>query len=111
MRDRHERESTWSSWPESKEVCSGTSVCRLHQVPPTCEAAVKVERTLQATMEWEAQDEGFLAKILVSEGSKDVPVGMHVAVVVEDSENVSFLSAVLKVHPSSDCRSEIARLL
>lgn len=39
-------------------------------------------------MEWEAQDEGFLAKILLQEGSKDVPVGTPVAVVVEDQENV-----------------------
>ncbi len=42
----------------------------------------------QATMEWEAQDEGFLAKILMPEGSKDVPVGTHVAVVVEEAESV-----------------------
>ena len=41
-------------------------------------------------MEWEAQDEGFLAKILMAEGSKDVAVGTPVAVVVEDEENVSF---------------------
>ena len=40
-------------------------------------------------MEWEAQDEGFLAKILMPEGSKDVPVGTHVAVVVDDADSVS----------------------
>ena len=40
-------------------------------------------------MEWEAQDEGFLAKILMAEGSKDVPVGTHVAVVVDDADSVS----------------------
>ena len=42
-------------------------------------------------MEWEAQDEGFLAKILMPEGSKDVPVGTHVAVVVDDADSVSLL--------------------
>jgi pyruvate dehydrogenase E2 component (dihydrolipoamide acetyltransferase) len=45
--------------------------------------------TDKATMEWEAQDEGFLAKILKGDGSKDLPVGTPVAVVVEDKEAVS----------------------
>lgn len=38
----------------------------------------------QATIEWEAQEEGFLARILMPEGSKDVAVGTPVAVLVED---------------------------
>ena len=42
----------------------------------------------QATMDWEAQDEGFLAKIILPAGSKDIPVGTPVAVVVEDAEHV-----------------------
>ena len=40
-------------------------------------------------MDWEAQDEGFLAKIIMDEGSKDVSVGTPVAVVVEEEEHVS----------------------
>lgn len=43
----------------------------------------------QATMDWEAQDDGFLAKIIMSEGSKDVSVGTPVAVVVEEEGDVS----------------------
>ena len=43
-------------------------------------------------MDWEAQDDGFLAKIIMSEGSKDVSVGTPVAVVVEEEEHVSCLS-------------------
>ena len=39
-------------------------------------------------MEWEAQDEGFLAKILVAEGTKDIAVGTPVAVVVDEADNV-----------------------
>ena len=39
-------------------------------------------------MEWEAQDDGFLAKILVAEGSKDIAVGTPVAVVVEEQDDV-----------------------
>ncbi len=40
-------------------------------------------------MDWEAQDDGFLAKIIMDEGSKDVSVGTPVAVVVEEEEHVS----------------------
>lgn len=40
-------------------------------------------------MDWEAQDEGVLAKILAPDGSKDIPVGTVVAVVVDDAEHVS----------------------
>ena len=52
-------------------------------------------------MDWEAQDEGVIAKILAPDGSKDIPVGTVVAVVVEDAEHVS--SAV---HLRCDCRQD-----
>lgn len=44
---------------------------------------------MQATIEWEAQEEGFLAKILMPEGSKDIPVGTTVALLVEDAGDVA----------------------
>lgn len=40
-------------------------------------------------MDWEAQDDGFLARILMDEGSKDISVGTPVAVVVEEEGDVS----------------------
>ena len=39
-------------------------------------------------MDWEAQDEGVIARILAPDGTKDIPVGTVVAVVVEDAEHV-----------------------
>jgi pyruvate dehydrogenase E2 component (dihydrolipoamide acetyltransferase) len=45
-------------------------------------------------MDWEAQDEGVIAKIIAPDGTKDIPVGTVVAVVVEDVEHVS------RDHPS-----------
>lgn len=45
--------------------------------------------TDKATMEWEAQEDGFVAKILVGEGSKDVPIGVPVLVLVTDKEDIS----------------------
>ena len=44
--------------------------------------------TDKATIEWESQEEGFLAKILVPEGSKNVDVGTPVAVLVEEADDV-----------------------
>ena len=40
-------------------------------------------------MEWEAQEEGYLAKILQPDGAKDIPVGTVVAIVVEEKDDVS----------------------
>lgn len=44
--------------------------------------------TDKATLEFESLEEGYLAKILVPEGSKDVPVGQAIAITVEDAENI-----------------------
>ena len=44
--------------------------------------------TDKATMDWEAQDEGYMAKILVAEGTKDIPLGTLVAIVVDEKDQV-----------------------
>ncbi|KAI4370688.1 hypothetical protein MLD38_019009 [Melastoma candidum] len=44
--------------------------------------------TDKATLEFESLEEGFLAKILVAEGSKDVPVGQPIAITVEEAEDI-----------------------
>ena len=46
---------------------------------------------VQATLEWENQEDGFLAKILVGDGSKDIPVGTPVAVITEEKDDVNLL--------------------
>jgi len=45
--------------------------------------------TDKATIEWEAQEEGFLAKILKPNGSSQIDVGVPVAVIVEEEEDVA----------------------
>ena len=35
-------------------------------------------------MDWESQDDGYIAKLLVPDGAKDIAVGDPVAVFVED---------------------------
>ncbi len=47
--------------------------------------------TDKATMEVEAVDEGILGKILVAEGTADVPVNQLIAVILEEGEDQSLL--------------------
>ncbi|XP_021295301.1 dihydrolipoyllysine-residue acetyltransferase component 1 of pyruvate dehydrogenase complex, mitochondrial isoform X2 [Herrania umbratica] len=51
--------------------------------------------TDKATLEFESLEEGFLAKILVPEGSKDVPVGQPIAITVEDADNIQKIPSTL----------------
>ncbi|KAJ3150489.1 pyruvate dehydrogenase complex dihydrolipoamide acetyltransferase component (E2) [Geranomyces michiganensis] len=48
---------------------------------------IEVE-TDKATMDFECQDEGFLAKIFVESGEKDVPVGKPIGVLVENKDDI-----------------------
>jgi len=54
--------------------------------------------TDKATIEWEAQEDGVLAKILYPEGSKDIPCGEVVAIVAEEGADIS---AFASFDPSS----------
>ncbi len=49
--------------------------------------------TDKATMEVEAVDEGVIAKILVPEGTADVPVNEIIAIVAEEGEDVAAVAA------------------
>ncbi|KAG6630671.1 dihydrolipoyllysine-residue acetyltransferase component 1 of pyruvate dehydrogenase complex, mitochondrial [Carya illinoinensis] len=51
--------------------------------------------TDKATLEFECLEEGFLAKILVPEGSKDVPVGQPIAITVEDPDDIQNVPATV----------------
>src|SRR5436189_6257420 len=49
--------------------------------------------TDKATMEYETVDEGTLAKIVVPEGTQDVPVQSLIAVLAEEGEDVKAAAA------------------
>src|SRR5437588_11729712 len=49
--------------------------------------------TDKATMEYEASDEGVLAKIVVPEGTADVPVNQLIAVLAAEGEDVKAAAA------------------
>ncbi|CAG8598498.1 5884_t:CDS:2 [Paraglomus occultum] len=48
---------------------------------------VEIE-TDKAQMDFECQEEGYLAKILVEAGANDVPVGKPIAILVEEKEDI-----------------------
>ena len=52
------------------------------------DAVAKIE-TDKASIDFEAQDDGYIAKILVPAGTDDVVVGTPVMVTVEDEEDVA----------------------
>lgn len=52
------------------------------------DAVAKIE-TDKASIDFEAQDDGFIAKILVQEGGEDVPVGAPIMITVEDAADVA----------------------
>ena len=58
--------------------------CPAPALPPRFRAQVETDK---ATMEWEATDEGTVARILAPAGSEAVPVGQVVAVLVEEAED------------------------
>ncbi|CAE6075951.1 unnamed protein product [Arabidopsis arenosa] len=52
--------------------------------------------TDKATVEFESQEEGFLAKILVTEGSKDIPVNEPIAIMVEEEDDIQNVTATIE---------------
>ena len=59
--------------------------------------------TDKATMEVESIDDGTVAKILVEEGTDDVPVGKIIAMLAEEGEDVADVEV-----PSEDKKAEAA---
>jgi pyruvate dehydrogenase E2 component (dihydrolipoamide acetyltransferase) len=45
--------------------------------------------TDKATMEFETPEEGFLAKIMIPAGTKDVPIGKLLCIIVPNQEDVA----------------------
>ena len=45
--------------------------------------------TDKATIDFEMQDEGYVAKLLYEAGSKDIPLGKVLAILVDDKDDIS----------------------
>jgi pyruvate dehydrogenase E2 component (dihydrolipoamide acetyltransferase) len=91
-------EGTLAKWlvKEGDEIRSGMVIAEIE--------------TDKATMEVEAVDEGKVARILVAEGSEGVKVNTVIAVLVEEGEDVSSVSAPSKAAgagaPASQAKKE-----
>src|ERR1700677_131002 len=57
--------------------------------------------TDKATMEYEAVDEGVLAKILVPEGTADIAVNQPIAVLAGEGEDVTAAAAATSAPPTA----------
>ena len=57
--------------------------------------------TDKATMEVEAVDEGILGKIMVAEGTEEVPVNQVIAVLLEDGEDASAIGTAPAAPPAA----------
>src|SRR4051812_42876869 len=65
--------------------------------------------TDKATMEYEAVDEGTLAKIVVPEGTQDVPVNQVIAVLAGEGEDPKAAAASAKAEPAHAAASSKAK--
>ncbi len=62
--------------------------------------------TDKATMEFEAIDDGVIAKILVAEGTENVKVGTEIAIVASEGEDASAASPVPKADSAPAAKSD-----
>jgi len=73
---------------EGDEVTSGDLLCEIE--------------TDKATMEVEAVDEGVIGKILVGDGTEDVPVNQAIAILLNDGEDASALEGFNPSPPAGE---------
>ena len=57
--------------------------------------------TDKATMEYEAIDDGTLGKIVVAEGTQDVPVNQVIAVLLEEGEDAGAIKSAPAAKPAA----------
>jgi len=66
--------STWNKKVGDK-VLPGEALCGIE--------------TDKATVDYEMQEEGYIAKILFSDGAKDIPLGECLAILVDDEADIA----------------------
>ena len=71
---KHGNIATWNK-AVGDSLAAGDSICSVE--------------TDKATVDFEATDDGFVAKILVEEGTADIDIGTPILIVVEEEEDVA----------------------
>lgn len=82
---------------------TGTLAKWLVKVGDTVESGTMLAEieTDKATMEYESIDDGVVGKLLVADGTEDIPVGQLIAVLLEDGEDASAADSVLAAAPAA----------
>jgi len=63
--------------------------------------------TDKATMEFEAVDEGTVAKLLIAEGTDGVKVGAPIALIAEEGEDASAAASAAPAQPKAEKKAEL----
>ncbi|MEZ5756782.1 MAG: pyruvate dehydrogenase complex dihydrolipoamide acetyltransferase [Emcibacteraceae bacterium] len=82
---------------------TGTLAKWLVKVGDTVESGTVLAEieTDKATMEFESIDDGVVGKLLVDEGTEDIPVGQLIAVLLEEGEDASAADAIKADAPTA----------
>lgn len=74
---------------EDPKLLNGTIFCLFLSYAGDLLAEIETDK---ATMGFETPEEGYLAKILVQAGEKDVPIGKLVCIIVENESDVAIFT-------------------
>merc|ERR1712013_697629 len=78
---------TWEK-KEGDKVSEGDLLCEIE--------------TDKATMGFETPEEGFMGKIVIPAGAKDIPIGKLLCIIVENQEDVAKFKDFVVAGPSGD---------
>lgn len=73
---------------ERSSVAKVTRDHMMHKSPPVAPVCSSPDMLTQ-TVDFDAQDDSFMAKLLVKAGTQDIPVGTPIFVTVEDADSVA----------------------
>ena len=65
-------------------------------------------QTDKATMEMESMEEGWMAKIIVAEGTEDIPVGKPVAILCEEKDDIAAFANYVPTEGAGDSAAATA---
>lgn len=89
-------------------ILHNANACFFCMDPMTTGDLLAEIETDKATMGFETPEEGYLAKIIVQAGQKDVPIGKLVCIIVENEADVA---AFKDFKDTGERKSEIVQFL
>ncbi|KAM0683504.1 hypothetical protein MDAP_001073 [Mitosporidium daphniae] len=66
--------------------------------------------TDKATMDWECQEQGYIAKIIYPDGGKDIPIGKPLLVIVENKDDIASIpDSIFQESPKQDPSNSVSK--